>query len=134
MSSKYNSYRGDQDRKKETKTLHPVWRGVGFAFMILIPIMSYALMRIFLEQNSINGWFVPTPDMLAKKTHILYLIFRDTWIYIKIGLYLLCLLVFYMIFMLFASIVNGLFGVKAKDDPFYVPPVRRTTPRSRSRR
>jgi hypothetical protein len=134
MGSKYNSYSSDRDRKQPEVKVHPVWRGVGFAFMILIPVMSYAATTILLEQNNIYGWFIPTKDMLAKEGHLLYYLIPDPWIYIKIGLFLLCMIILFTIFMVVSFPIMGMFGINPKNDPFYVPPVRRTTPRTRGRR
>jgi hypothetical protein len=35
----------------------PVWRGVGFVMMVLLPIMAYAGSRLLLQQNDAKGWF-----------------------------------------------------------------------------
>jgi len=128
MGSKYGSYSSDRRTSSKDKgpKVHPVWRGVGFGFMILIPIMSYALMMLLLEQNDVNGWIPLTPDMMAKPGEFLYSIYPDPLLYVKISLFLLCLFVFYAAFLLISGMITGVFGVSRKDDPFYVPPVRRT--------
>ena len=46
------------------RQMHPIWRGVGFAFMILIPIISYALARLFLDANVTKQWIVLPKDLL----------------------------------------------------------------------
>jgi hypothetical protein len=94
--------------------------------MILIPIMSYAGMKLLMEQNNIHGWVALTRDMMAKPGQVLYVLFPDPLLYVKITLFLLCLFVFFTIFTLVSFFVTALFGVSRKDDPFYVPPVRRT--------
>lgn len=128
MGSKYGSYSPDSrtSSKDRGPKMHPIWRGVGFGFMILIPIMAYASMTILMEQNDLNGWIPLTPDMMAKQGQFLYSIIPDPLLYIKISLFLLFLFIFYAIFLLLSAIITGMFGVSRRDDPFYVPPVKHT--------
>jgi hypothetical protein len=126
MGSKYRSYSSSRDSvKKETK-IHPVWRGVGFVFMVLIPIISYAAMEVFLQQNDIHGWFPITPDMLMKSTDFLAPYINDSLLYVKAVIFLLLLIALYAIFTMIAFIVTSASGLTARNDPYYVPPVRHT--------
>ncbi len=137
MGSKYGKYTSDSrtSSKDRGPQVHPVWRGIGFAFMVLIPIMSYALMTILLEQNNVKGWIPLTEDMMVKRTDFLYKLVPDPEMYVKIAVFLLSLFIFYAIFMIISAIFTGMFGVSKKDDPFYVPPVRHTkVPERRIRR
>jgi len=135
MGSKYGGYGSDKRMpQKVGQKIHPVWRGVGFVFMILIPIMSYASMQVLLEQNDIHGWIMLTPDMMAKPGEFLYTYFPDPMLYIKIVLFLLCLLIFFTVFQLISFLITGMAGVTKYNDPFYVPPVRRTKRPPRPRR
>lgn len=138
MGSKYGAYSPDSrtSSKERGPKVHPVWRGVGFGFMILIPIMAYASMVVFMEQNDLHGWVALTPDMMAKEGQFLYSIIPDPLLYVKIALFLLFAFVFYAIFLLISAMITGMFGVSRKDDPFYVPPVRHTkkAPRNIHRR
>lgn len=111
--------------------IHPVWRGVGFAMMVLIPIMAYAAMKVFLEQNGINNWIPLPTDLLAKPGEFLYRFFPDPMLYIKLLVMFVFMFLFYVIFMLVSFIVNSMFGVTKERDPFYVPPVTRQSRRRR---
>jgi hypothetical protein len=134
MGTKYGGYGSERkSSKREEQKVHPVWRGVGFVFMILIPIMSYASMQVILTQNYRHGWVPLTPDMMAVEGQLLYSIIPDPLLYVKLVIFLLCLMVFFAIFTLISFYITAMFGINAKNDPFYVPPVRRTTPRSRRR-
>ncbi len=127
MSQKYGGYGMDKrNPEKVGQKIHPVWRGVGFAFIVLIPIMAYASMKVLLEQNDIHGWIALTPDMMAKQGEFLYTFFPDPMLYIKIVLFLLFLFVFFIVFQLFSFLITGMSGVSTRNDPFYVPPVRRS--------
>lgn len=60
--------RYDHFRKREERPwkVHPVWRGIGCIWMILVPILSYAGAWIFTRQNFRNGW-LPLTEELSRK-------------------------------------------------------------------
>lgn len=45
----------NSDKKERSPDPHPVWRGIGFVMIVMIPLMSFAiadqLMRYFAENN-----------------------------------------------------------------------------------
>jgi hypothetical protein len=127
MGARYGNYSSDnrQSSKNQGPKMHPVWRGVGFAFMILIPVMAFATMRVVMDNNFFNRLPL-TPDMMAKPGQILYAIYPDPFLYIELGLFLLALFIYYVIFTLISFLITSMFGVSRNDDPFYVPPVRHT--------
>jgi len=60
--------RYSMQRKHEERPwkIHPVWRGIGVIWMCLIPIMSYALAKIFNQMNNQSHWLPVSPE-LAKQ-------------------------------------------------------------------
>ncbi len=48
------------------RKIHPIWRGVGFAFMILIPFMSYFTADWFLKENLRQHWVEFPANLLIK--------------------------------------------------------------------
>jgi hypothetical protein len=60
----YQQFQAPQQRK-QSWSVHPIWRGIGCFMMILIPIMSYAAAEILVEQNFSAGW-VAVPVELAR--------------------------------------------------------------------
>ncbi len=55
---KYRNYVSDKPNiQKDLQRVHPIWRGVGFAMMVLIPVISYAAEQVLLQQNQLHGWF-----------------------------------------------------------------------------
>jgi hypothetical protein len=133
MAGKYREYGGPRKTtvRDVQKRIHPVWRGVGFGMMVLIPIISYAGMQVLLQQNGIHGWFPIPVDLLAKPGDFLYRFFPDPMIVIKLVIMFLIMFVLYLIFLIFSSAVSATFGLKAQDDPYYVPPVKRKIRRLR---
>lgn len=112
-----------------SRQIHPIWRGVGFGMIVLIPIISYAAMNVLLEQNGTHNWFALPVDMFARPGEFLYRIIPDPLLYIKITFFVAFVAIFFAIFTLFSFMVSSAFGPSKKDDPFYVPPLRRRVKR-----
>ncbi len=127
MPAKYGEYSGPKKAsvREMRKQIHPVWRGVGFGMMILIPIISYAGMRVLIDQNIIFSRMPIPVDLLAKPGEFLYRFFPDSMLYIKLLIMFTIMFVLYLIFLIFSSAVTGAFGISEKQDPYYVPPVKR---------
>ena len=94
---KYESYR-TKDAKPKPRVVHPIWRGIGFAMMILIPILSYLGALIILEENAKRGWFAIPRDLLSK--------YIEPYLYVKIILTLCLIFVFSAIFMFVTALMN----------------------------
>ncbi len=128
--SKYREFSGQKvEKKRET---HPIWRGVGFAFIILIPIMAYAGMDVLLKQNATHNWFPLPVDLMAKPGELLYALIPDPLLYIKVALFVFIAFLFYLVFLLLASIITrAVMGNPMDQDPYYVPQM--AMPRRRRR-
>jgi len=76
MGKYQNRYQGKLEPSYLNRKMHPIWRGVGFAFMILIPIFSYVSADLFLTENNRAKWVVfpanfylvnqPDPELLIR--------------------------------------------------------------------
>lgn len=111
------------ERVKQEKPfvkIHPIWRGVGFVMMVLIPIISYAATEVLIAQNTKSNWFLWPYDLMAKPGELLYN--GDPMLYLKILGTILFMLVFYGIFTLITFAVNSIFGV-SRYGPYDVPPI-----------
>jgi hypothetical protein len=49
----------EREKREKSKEPHPVWRGIGFIMMILIPILSFAMADVLLQLAKNNGINVP---------------------------------------------------------------------------
>jgi hypothetical protein len=60
--------RYDHFRKREERPwkVHPVWRGIGCLWMILIPILSYVGAWMFTRENFKHGWLPITEELSAR--------------------------------------------------------------------
>lgn len=50
-------------------SIHPIWRGIGCLFMILLPIMSFVASYLLLRENFRQGW-VAMPENLLRSFFI----------------------------------------------------------------
>jgi len=110
---KYSQYRRSSEGQPFKIPIHPVWRGIGFALMILIPILSYIGSILLLEQNNTSHWFAIPYDLLVR--------WRDPFIIIKLLITIVFVFLAYSLFML---ITFSLFRIFAppRYGPFDVPP------------
>jgi hypothetical protein len=69
VMGKYNIYAKKSDGKPR-RTVHPVWRGIGFLMIILIPIISFAATLVLLQENAKNGWFSIPADLYIYKIQL----------------------------------------------------------------
>jgi hypothetical protein len=119
---KYSMEGTDADREKRAKAkeIHPIWRGVGFGLIILVPLFSYALTEVILKANQTANWFPLPYDLMAKPTDLFYT--GDPLIYIKIIMTITFSLVLFAIFTLVTFIMNSAFG-RPRYGPMDVPPI-----------
>lgn len=120
---KYGSYQREptRDERESRRKIHPIWRGVGFAMMIIIPIMAYATTILLITQNQAKGWFPMPVDLAAGPGDFLYN--GDPWLYLKIILTVSLALLFFAIFNLFTFVINSLFA-PPRYGPYDVPPIK----------
>jgi hypothetical protein len=120
--AKYQNQVRDRSVQERDKQLHPIWRGVGFGLVILIPIISYAATDVLITANRSSGWFRMPSDLIARPGDFLYN--GDPWLYLKIAITLAFMFVFYALFMLITFAVNRATLDPRRTDPYYVPPVK----------
>lgn len=101
-----------------SRPVHPVWRGIGFIMIVLIPLLGYGLTITILDLNSQNNWFPIPPEFMIYKWGL------DPYILVKVGMTLAISFVFYAIFLFFTYIINSLFAPKRYVPPD-LPPVKR---------
>jgi hypothetical protein len=94
---KYEAY---QSRRKPMpkREIHPIWRGIGFVMIILIPFMSYIGTLIILEENAKRGWFGIPADLISP--------YVEPLLYVKIMLTVTLLFIFYSIFLFITALMN----------------------------
>jgi hypothetical protein len=99
--SKYNNY-WDEKKQSSKKEPHPIWRGIGFLLLILVPIMSWSATLIILAENAKRRWVYFTADLLAPGA--------DSLLYVKIGLTIFISLVLFALIYLAYFTIYRIFG------------------------
>lgn len=113
--TKYTQYHSSSSLSKaERERIHPIWRGVGFIFMILAPVMGYFGSLLLIEANKQNRWFIIPREWLASGA--------DSLLYIKIALtILLTALVFFILQFIGLIIIRAV--SPERYGPMDVPPI-----------
>jgi hypothetical protein len=122
---KHDAYRhSSNDRQTRKPEIHPVWRGIGFVFMILIPVIAYAGAVVLIEENNKQGWMPFPYDLMATPKHILFRLFQDQLIHIKLIVMGILMFLMYAVFSFITFLVTSAFGV-SRYGPYDLPPVER---------
>lgn len=94
---KYDSYSAHRPQPKK-KVIHPIWRGVGFILIILIPVLSYVGTLLLLEENAKSGWFSIPRDLISP--------YVEPYFYVKAILTVVFMFIFYAIFLFITALIN----------------------------
>lgn len=126
MGGKYARYQPERGiSREERQRIHPIWRGVGFAMIVLFPIIAYAGMKTLMN----FPWFPLPVDLFAHPGDLIWRFFPDQLIYIKFVTWLLIILVLWAIFTFISFLMNSAFGMTNRNDPYYAPPMKRVRKR-----
>lgn len=117
---KYNTY-APQEKRDTGPRVHPVWRGVGFVMIILIPLLSYAAADVLIQQNLKANWFPMPYDLVTQPGTLLYN--GDPWLYLKLVITVAIALILFALFTLFTFIMNSAFA-PPRYGPFDAPPIK----------
>lgn len=113
--TKYTNYSTTRrPTRKEREQIHPIWRGVGFLFMILAPVMGYFGSLLLIEANKKNHWIAISQDFLASG--------KDPMLYVKIGLTILLAFLIFFILQFIGMLVFRVAGPE-RYGPLDVPPI-----------
>ncbi len=111
------SYSDKRPGYTDKPEIHPIWRGVGFAMMVIIPVISYFAGLLLIEANKIRHWVPVPPELVAKIT-------GDPDLYIKIILTIVISLLVYLLFMVVTFVTYRLFA-PTRYGPTDAPPIQR---------
>src|ERR1700690_515189 len=104
IMGKYSRSENRQSNNTELRSrrIHPVWRGIGFIFAILIPIMAYYTTLVVLDANNQRGGFQIPVDLYYRN--------GDPLLYVKILGTVAFSFLFYAVFMLINFIIYSMFA------------------------
>jgi hypothetical protein len=126
--TQYNEEQRQADLRR--RTIHPIWRGIGWILMITVPVLAYLAALWVVKENSTKNWFPIPTDILSPWG-------SDPLIFVKLLIALAIAVVAFMIIFLIGSALNSFFG-PSRYGPMDAPPMtreelQRTIVRGRSR-
>lgn len=109
-----NQYSTKVELMPKKQRMHPVWRGVGFALIVILPAISYIASLLLIEANRTERWFNIPADLISKG--------NDPYSTIKLVLTLMIFALFSIFFTTIFMILYSIFG-PSRYGPTDVPPV-----------
>jgi len=114
---KYGGYYRKTSRSAEDRRrLSPVWRGIGFAFMIIIPFMAYDGAMMLLDANKQKNWFAIPQDLILRN-------YSDPMLLIKIVTTLLLAFLGFMVVFFIGLLISRMVG-PSRYGPTDAPPIK----------
>lgn len=112
---KYTSRVSQEPMRDRNRQAHPIWRGVGFALMLLTPIIAIFGSIVLVNANSEQGWVAIPRDLIYRGG-------GDPLLYVKIIVGIAIFLLVTVFFQLITFILYSAFG-PSRYGPLDVPPV-----------
>ncbi len=123
------SYQSSSQNRKEKHAIHPIWRGIGCAFIVLIPLMSYAIGTLYLAPAVLKN-----PNMRqmfpAEMLQTITVPVLGNLTYAGLVFAFVAMIMLFAVFTIFYSILYRMVG-PPKYGPTDAPPIRRKTRKSR---
>jgi len=91
---KYTQRNIQAPQQRDENKIHPIWRGVGFILMIVVPLMGYAITSLIIQENKVKAWFVIPAELRGPAGY------TDLWITI-LGTIVITLVLFVIITFLY---------------------------------
>ena len=110
-----------QDRRSRNPEPHPILRGLGCVFMVIIPLLAMAVANLLVDANFVSGWIRVPRELLNTVT--IPGVITITSFYAKASLTLIVAVVLFGLYTVFYGALYSMFG-PAKYGPQDVPPVR----------
>jgi hypothetical protein len=100
--SKYSTYDRRPKQTEERELIHPIWRGIGFAMIVLIPLIAIAGAIELVRFNGVNHWVPIPPELIIK--------YEDPLILVKAIVAIALGLVVFAVFQFFSFLIFRLFS------------------------
>ena len=97
---RHSPYESNPSRSNPSQNeIHPIWRGIGFVMMLIIPFLSYVGAMALLQENAKEHWVRIPADMLIRWGN-------DPMIGVKVLLTVLIAFALYLLFMMVTFMLN----------------------------
>jgi hypothetical protein len=101
--AKYTMYEQRPKKNPAKQPPHPVWRGIGCALMIIIPIISFVIGDYLVTNAKLFKWVVIPREMLVA-------VYKDPLILVRILYTAIFIVVLYLLLTAATFIINRFFG------------------------
>jgi hypothetical protein len=112
--TKFSGYQGSSQIRKPKAEVHPIWRGLGFIYLILAPVLGYYGSLVLLDANKTNKWISIPANFLANGS--------DPLLFVKIGLTIVLAFLIFFILQFIGMAIYSLVG-PPRYGPMDVPPI-----------
>ncbi len=113
--TKHSMFRNEYPPKPSRLPTHPIWRGIGLIIMVVLPVGSYLLANLLIENQSRFSWVIIPTDLLLNKFP------KDPMILVRLLYAVLIMIIIGSILAFFTFLTASLFG-PPRYDPYDVPP------------
>lgn len=93
----------EQQKREKKREPHPVWRGIGFLMMILIPVLSFMLGDMAVKYGKEQGIIIPEEFRYADLNIPLYGTVSDIFAVLAVG-FVIALILFAIVAIINAAI------------------------------
>lgn len=111
---KYKLYATNKDKPLPRREIHPVWRGVGFLLILLVPVLAYAGTLVLLDANAKHHWIRIPAELVARGP--------DPLLYAKVILTIVLIFLLSIVVLLITFVFHRMFA-PPRYGPQDVPPI-----------
>lgn len=115
--TKHSMFHTDFPPKPSRLPMHPVWRGIGLIMMVILPVGSYLLASMLIENKDRFSWVIIPTDLILNKFP------KDPLILVRLLYALIILMIVAAVLAFFTFLTARLFA-PSRYDPYDVPPDR----------
>jgi hypothetical protein len=112
--TKHGMFQSNFPPKPSKLPMHPVWRGIGLIMMVVLPVGSYLLASMLIENRNTLSWVIIPTDIILNKYP------KDPLILVRILYAVIILILIAVILAFFTFVAARLFG-PSRLDPFDMP-------------
>jgi hypothetical protein len=98
----------DRQRRTAFSQLHPIWRGIGFMLLILIPFIAFGFSGMIMDYVVENY-----PSLAQSPSQI---IFGVDDLYLQLGLTLILTVLLYLVMSIIGSVLYSLSGARDREE------------------
>jgi len=91
----------------KTPAIHPVWRGIGCIFMVIIPLISFFISNLLIQNDARISWIGIPPEMIMPQ-------FGDPLLLVRIVFTTIISLILFFLVSLITFALNALLNPKKK--------------------